>query len=229
MRETMNPPRANPKRIAGQLLAGLDPGALKVILAEARERTFAASQVLFRTGERAERLYLLLRGRVRFSRVSTAGRDVVMAVLAPGDVCGLGSLIGPPVDYYGTATVLEQSEMLVWNHAAIQRLAAAYPLLSQNALHVALHYIAHFVDRQLRLLSSTAEQRLAGTLIRLGTTAGNPTPTGVELSVTNELLASLADVSPYTASRAMQTWSRNGALEKSRGRVRITSPERLIG
>ena len=173
MRETMTPPRANPKRVAGQLLAGLDPGALKVILAEARERTFAASQVLFRTGEPAERLYLLLSGRVRFSRVSTTGRDVVMAVLAPGDVCGLGSLIGPPVDYYGTATSLEQSEMLMWNHAAIQRLATAYPLLSQNALRVALHYIAHFIDRQLRLLSSTAEQRLAGTLIRLGTTAGN--------------------------------------------------------
>lgn len=226
---TQSQSRSARTHVAGQLLAGLDPGALAIILKEARERAFPAAHVLFRTGEPAERLFLLRRGRVRFSRVSETGREVVMAVLVAGDVCGLGSLLGPPVNYYGTAVATEPSDMLVWNHAAIQRLATRYPLLSQNALRVALYYIAHFVDRQLRLISSTAEQRLAGALVKLGADAGSPTPTGIELSVTNELLASLADVSPYTASRALQSWSRDGAIEKSRGRVRITCPEKLLG
>lgn len=214
--------------MAGQLLEGLDAAALERVMGEARRRSFPASHVLFRTGEPAEQLFLLRSGSLRFSRAASNGREVVMAVLVAGDVCGLGSLLGPPTNYYGTAVTLEPSEMLVWNHAAIKRLAAAYPVLARNALQVALNYIAHFVDRQMRLVASTAEQRLASTLIRLGTQSGTATPGGVELAVTNDVLASLADISPYTASRALQTWSRSGAVAKSRGRVRITCPEKLL-
>ena len=216
------------KRPVGQLLSGLDDAALEAIVSAARDRTYDTNQVLFRVGERAEQLFLLRKGSVRFSRVSTAGREVVMAVLVAGDVCGLGSLLNADVNYYGTAVALEPSQMLVWNQSSVSKLAMTYPLLSQNALHVALNYIAHFIDRQMRLASSSAEERLAGTLIKLGTQKGNVTPTGVELALTNELLASLADVSPFTTSRAMQTWTRSGAITKSRGRVRITAPEKLL-
>src|SRR4029450_7554311 len=139
----------NSRRPAGQLLKGLDDAALEVIVSAARDRTFLANQVLFRPGEPAEQLFLLRKGSVRFSRVSTAGREVVMGVLVPGDVCGLGSLLMERVNYYGKATALEASQMLVWNHAAVSKLALTYPVLSQNALHVALGYISHFVDRQL--------------------------------------------------------------------------------
>lgn len=216
------------KRLAGQLLTGFDDATLEVILAAGRERTYTPSQVLFRTGEPAERLFMLLRGSVRFSRVSDNGREVVMGVLSSGDVCGLGSLITSPMTYYGTAVAIDSSDVLVWNQAAVLRLATVYPLLSQNALQVALNYIAHFIDRQLQLVSGTAEQRLAGALIKLGTKSGTPTPKGVELTLTNELLASLADVSPFTTSRAMQNWTRAGAITKTRGRVRITAPEKLL-
>ena len=216
------------KRLAGQMLTGFDDAALEVILAAGRERRFPAGQVLFRTGEPAERLFMLVRGSLRFSRVSDNGREVVMGVLASGDICGLGSLLSTPTSYYGTAVTLEASDMIVWSQAAVVRLSTIYPRLTQNALDVALGYIAHFIDRQLQLASGTAEQRLAGTLIKLGRRSGNPTPQGVELTVTNELLASLADVSPFTTSRAMQNWSRSGAITKSRGRVRITAPEKLL-
>lgn len=216
------------KRAGGQLLDGIDPSALSTILGEGRPRKVPASTVLFRTGEPAERLFLVRRGSVRFGRVSGAGREVVMGVLVKGDVCGLGSLIADKLEYYGTAITLEPTELLVWNNTAIQRLASMYPMLSQNALRVALNYVAHFVERQLRLVSSTAEQRLAGTLIKLGTRSGNATPEGIELTMTNELLASLADVSPFTTSRTMQAWTRAGAVSKSRGRIRITAPEKLL-
>jgi len=216
------------KRPLGQLLAGLDDAALEVIVGAARDRTFAANQVLFRTGEPAEQLFLLRKGSIRFSRVSSAGRDVVMGVLVAGDVCGLGSLLNSDIQYYGTATALESSQMLVWNQPTVVKLATTYPVLSQNALQVALQYIAHFIERQMRLVSSSAEERLAGTLIKLGKQSGTPTPSGLELSVTNELLSSLADVSPFTTSRTMQGWIRSGAISRGRGRVCITAPEKLL-
>jgi len=46
--------------------------------------------------------------------------------------------------------------------------------------------------------------------------------------IKNEDLASLADVSFFTASRFLQSWERKGAVHKSRGKVLIRCPEKLL-
>ena len=50
----------------------------------------------------------------------------------------------------------------------------------------------------------------------------------IPYDVKNVELASLADVSSFTASRLLQEWERKGAVEKSRGKVLIRSPEKLL-
>jgi CRP-like cAMP-binding protein len=78
------------------------------------------------------------------------------------------------------------------------------------------------------LVSDTAEERLAYTLTQLGSRAGHMLSTGLEVEIKNEDLASLADISLFTASRLLQNWERKGALEKHRGRVLILCPEKLL-
>jgi hypothetical protein len=63
-----------------------------------------------------------------------------MGVLVAGDVCGLGSLINDNVDYYGTVRS-ETSQVIVWSRDAVRNASRTIPLLSQNALQVALAYI----------------------------------------------------------------------------------------
>ena len=133
-----------------------------------------------------------------------------MSVLVAGDVCGLGTLLDVSEHYYATAESIEPTEVLIWSRSTLHRLAAIHPQLSQNALRVALRYVAVFAERHIQLVSGTAEQRLARTLTRLGSQSGIPTPTGVDVAITNELLAALSDVSPFTASRTLGSWSRDG-------------------
>jgi len=214
--------------LTDRLLAGIDPDARRAIVAKSLRRTLQPGQVLCRTGEPADRLFVLRKGRVRFGRLGSTGREVVMGILGPGDVFGLGSLLAEQMEYIGTAEVLERGEALIWTRDVIQRFAAEYPQLAGNALHVALLYVAHFAERHERLLSRTAEQRLAHSLLRLGARTGHRSPSGVEVKINNEQLASLADLSPFTASRLLKDWQRQGAIDKARGSVRITSPEKLL-
>ena len=179
-------------------------------------------------GEPADRLFVLRKGRVRFSRLASSGREVVMGVLAPGDMFGLGSILAPDMDYIGTAEAIERVETLVWRRDVIQRFALDHPRLAGNVLHVALRYAALFVERHERLLSRTAEQRLAHALMRLGSESGLPSGPGVHIHINNEQLASLADVSSFTASRLLKDWERNGAVSKTRGAVQIICPEKLL-
>jgi CRP-like cAMP-binding protein len=52
-------------------------------------------------------------------------------------------------------------------------------------------------------------------------------PDGIEVDVTHEELANAANVTPFTASRALNEWQRNRIVKKLRGKVLLRSPERL--
>jgi len=117
----------------------------------------------------------------------------------------------------------------VWEQARIRRLAQKYPRLAQNALGIVLRYLAAHFDRLFDLVACTASERLARVVLHLGKETGIVLPAGVEIAVTNEELAAQANVSAFTVSRFLNRWARTGALVKSRGKVFIHSPEKLIG
>jgi CRP-like cAMP-binding protein len=65
-------------------------------------------------------------------------------------------------------------------------------------------------------------------LATLARTIGEEVAGGVELHITNEDLASAANVTPFTASRLISEWQRSHAMVKRRGEVLLRSPERLF-
>jgi CRP-like cAMP-binding protein len=207
---------------------GLGKPEIDAILSNATIRGFQAKEVIFRSGELAKRLYLLQKGSVKFYRVSHHGNEVVLGWLMPGELFGLGTLPAHPWNYLGTAEALDDCEAYVWEHASILRLALHYPRLAANSLRISLHYVAQFADRHISLASCSMEERLARTLTELGDRSGQATLGGVEVHVKNEQLASLADVNYFTTSKLLKKWQRMGAVKKSRGKVLIQRPEKLL-
>jgi CRP-like cAMP-binding protein len=130
--------------------------------------------------------------------------------------------------YIGTADAKGDSELLVWEHARIRRLAEKYPRLAENALGIVLRYLSAHTDRLVDLITLNAAQRLARVLFHLGEQTGKIHPTGVEIEATNEEFADLANVSTFTASRLLNKWAREGIVAKSRGKVFLYSPEKLL-
>ena len=170
---------------------------------------------------------MLRKGRVQYGRFSSTGREVVMGILGPGDVFGLACLL-PSSNYIGTAEALDRGEVQVWSRHVIQRFAHKYPQVQGNVLQIALAYVAEFADRLERLMTGTAEQRLARVVTSLGVRIGTPAQTSIDVLIKNDQLASLADVSPFTVSRLLKQWERDGVISKGRGIVRILSPENLF-
>jgi CRP-like cAMP-binding protein len=207
---------------------GLGKSEIDAILSNATIRGFQAKEVIFRSGELAKHLYLLRKGRVKFYRVSPHGHEVVLGWLMPGEIFGLGTLPAHPLHYLGTAEALDDCEAYVWDHASVLRLASHYPRLVPNSLRISLHYVAQFAGRHISLASCSMEERLARTLTRLGDRAGHATPSGVEVDVKNEQLASLADINYFSTSRLLKKWQRMGAVRKRRGKVFIQCPEKLL-
>lgn len=224
------------ERADGPLLPPLEPKLFLGLTRQQRDRvikagksrSIRAKQTICRAGEPARRMFFLKHGRAKYVRETSRGEEVLISWLTPGYVVGMGALLSWPERYLGTAQTISDCELLSWSRETIQSLTAAYPLLSQNVLRITLKALAAYTDRLIRLATGTAKERLAHTLIRLCYRIGHVKQDAAEVAILNEELASLADVSPFTASRQLQEWERQGILEKRRGRIRVLVPERLL-
>jgi len=211
-----------------RVFAGLDDTAIQRILGAAKVRHIAPKKDVTIRGERPEHLFLLQAGRARSYMLTMSGSEVLLSWKVPGDIVGLASLLPNPPAYMVNATTVSECKFLVWDHDTIRRLARVYPQLSENGFRLALHYLRMHIDRHVNILTKSAETRLAEVLHRLASQVGDVQPSGVGIDITNENLSFLADISPFTASRLLSKWERDGTLSKQRGRITLHVPESLF-
>jgi CRP-like cAMP-binding protein len=209
-------------------LTGLDEPATQAILAAAQTRRIVAKHNITTGGDKATHLFLVQKGRVHYYHLTKQGESVLLAYLLPGDVIGLVTLLKNSSLYMATAEADSDCELLAWEHSVIRKLVSSHPLLGENGLHMALGYLRNYVERHIGLVTKTAEERLAETLLKLGEQAGKVQADGIEIRATNDQLGELADISPFTASRVINNWVGSGILSKGRGRIVLHSPEALL-
>jgi CRP/FNR family transcriptional regulator, nitrogen oxide reductase regulator len=209
-------------------LAGLERPATDAILAAGKICRVSAKHNITSIDRRATHFFLVRSGRARFYHVTKQGELVMLAWLMPGDVIGLVALLTSPLSYMASAEATSECELLVWNRSVIRKLAARYPLLGENGLRMALQYLRDYIGRHIGLVTKTAEERLAATLLRLADQSNEVHPGGIEIRATNDQLGALADISPFTVTRALRKWVDAGILSKKRGRVLLHAPEALM-
>ena len=211
-----------------RFLEGLPPVDLKVILTAATQRHLSANSVITNHGDSANYFFLLTKGRARFFYITEGGRRILLHWFGPGEIFGVMALLPNPSAYLVSTEMVKDSLVLVWDRATIRDLVARYPRLAVNALSTASEYLALCVATHVAMTCRNARERLAEVLVNLTRGIGQDVPGGVELDVTNEELANAANITPFTASRLLSEWQRNGALVKSRGKVLLRSPKRLF-
>jgi CRP-like cAMP-binding protein len=224
----VNPRSASAAVHASKFLAGLEQPVRHSILAAAQIRRISAKQNIVSGGDRATHLFLVQSGRARFYHLTKQGRSVLLASLRPGNIIGLVAMLESPFPYMATADAISDCELLVWEYSVIRKLVARYPLLKENGLRIALSYLRNYMNRHIGLVTKTAEERLAETLLRLGAQSTKVHPDGIEIRVTNDQLGALADISSFTVSRVLNSWVRAGVVSKGRGRVLLDAPEALM-
>jgi CRP-like cAMP-binding protein len=106
----------------------------------------------------------------------------------------------------------------------------AIPRLLDNALSIAVtERIAWLVGAKVSLSSEDAQSRIADFLIGSASGIGVSGPDGVVIPVANEEVAAGANVTPFTVSRFLSKWQREGILTKGRGKIILRRPELLAG
>jgi CRP/FNR family transcriptional regulator, nitrogen oxide reductase regulator len=211
-----------------ELLRGLEPQEIDLILAAARPRRFTSESVMTHQGEPADQLFLLWKGRARYFFETPIGKKLILIWITPGHIFGGTGLANRPSSYLVSTEAVRDTIVLVWDSPTIRALARRFPQLLENVFLTAIDYLSWYVAAHAALTSQTALERLAHVLLGYAPSVGQKVSGGIELDVTNEELANAANISPYTTSRLISDWHRTGAIRKHRGKILLRSPERLF-
>jgi CRP/FNR family transcriptional regulator, nitrogen oxide reductase regulator len=212
-----------------ELLRGLKPREIDLILAAGRPCRFRAKSVMTYQGDPAQYLLLLWKGRARYFYEAPNDRKHILKGITPGQIFGGAALVSQHSTYLVSTEAVQDSIVLEWNGPTIRDFARRYPRLLENAHLIDMDYVSWFVATHTALTSQSARKRLASILFGLAKSVGRRIPGGIELDATNEELANSANITPYTASRLLSEWQRSGAIRKHRGKIVLFSPETFLG
>lgn len=217
-----------PSDIKSRLFEGLAQPDFEAIRGAANERRYRASSVITNQGNPADHLFLLTSGHARYFYITQGGQKTLLLWLKPGDILGGAAFLSRPSKYLLSSEAVKDSSFLAWDRATIRSLAAKHSRLLENALFMSSDYLGWYLADHVALVCDTARERLAQVLIHLAGVIGQKVQGGVEFDVTNEELASAANITPFTASRLLSEWQTSRAVVKRRGKIVLRSPERLL-
>ncbi len=193
-------------------------------------RSCDAKRVLFRKGEPAEGLYLLIKGHVKLTSTSkTDGKELVHAILGPGDVFGEGA-IEESATRTTTAIALEPCELFFLSRYD------ALSSLRENAGFVLKIFsaMAHRFLAATTLIEDLAFSnlpiRLAKALLSLGRTLGHPVADGLRIDcrLTQQDLASMVGASRESINKLLSAWRSHGLLSMTGRCLVLTRPDELL-
>ncbi len=108
---------------------------LDLLNALAFTESHSAGKVIFRKGDLGDSMMSIVEGRVKISVSSPDGKELVIAVLGPGEVLGEMAVLGGNVRS-ADATVLDSCKLLVLDKSDLITILEINPMICIRLLHI---------------------------------------------------------------------------------------------
>jgi CRP-like cAMP-binding protein len=197
------------------LFAELDELTLEELDSPLTVKRYRKNNLIIFEDDRGLNLFIINEGRVKISRISEDGGEVILAILGVGEFFGELSVIDG-LSRSATVTALDNVELLVMKREEFLAALENYPQVSIFLLKELAARIRKS-DTQIKSLSlSNAKGRVAVTLIRLAEDIGRMKEGKVvipELPLQRDL-ANIAGTSRETISRVIAILEKEGHCHK---------------
>lgn len=199
---------------------------LEKISKVAMRQMYRKDNMLLIEEEIGSTMFIILDGRVKISRISDDGREVILSILSEGDFFGEMSILDGQTRSANVVT-LEDSEILVIRREDFLQMLHDYPQIAINLLKELAHRLRRS-DAQIKSLSlQNATGKVASTLLRIADDSGKIHLGQVEIPrlPPQQDLANMAGTSRETISRVIKSLSEKGYLKKIGSKLLILDYE----
>jgi CRP-like cAMP-binding protein len=210
-----------PMAVTG-LLGVLTPADRRSLWATMTRRRFSRNETIFRAGDAADAVYIIVKGHVALRVSAPRGDTVTLRVLGRDALFGEYALISP-APRAATAVTLDAAETMRLHRDDFAHLRAEHPQLDAFLLEAAINEVRRLSAALLDALHAPVEQRVRSRLAEVARLyePGEPIP------LSQQGLAELAGATRQSVNRALANAQENGTLRIGRATIEILKPHEL--
>jgi CRP/FNR family transcriptional regulator, nitrogen oxide reductase regulator len=159
----------------------ISKGYVADILKVGTIRNLKTNDILFHQGDPATRIYLVLKGQLKLTKLHEAGKEAIIRYICPGELMAAVTVLKKG-EYLVTAEVVSETKVIGWGRQTILDIMNRYPQIVINMLCIVLEQIDDMQCRYLELSAEHAEQRIARSLLRIMQYVGQKSQDGIHVN-----------------------------------------------
>lgn len=213
-----------PADFLGQL-AAVERGEL---LKLAKRRSLHRGDFVFRVGDLKRGAFILLRGRLKFFRLTPDGREVILWFCFAGEIFGM-SEVPAAKGRRVNVEACEDSEVAIIADTAFNRFLDDHPAAARLCRRTMAARLGLLTNTLVNLVADDAYARVAKLVLHLGVHHGTRLDGAITLEVvlTHQEIADMTGVNRQTVTRILGDLRRKRILSIQRRRIRIDNAEML--
>jgi CRP/FNR family transcriptional regulator len=210
------------------LFKDLEDADLQEIEPYVKRTSFSKKAVIFTEGDSPEHLYFVTKGKVKITKLSQDGKEIILEIIAPFDFFG-GVAVLQGFPYPANAVAMENTDVLNISRKHLLRIMDRFPNL--------MYSLAMNIGERMRgsheslknIALERVESRIASLLLKLAEKMGEKTDDGISIGMrlTKQDLADMVGTTVETSIRVMTKFKKSGYIIEKEGKVVLTDPEGL--
>ena len=211
------------------LFAELDRELLLLVSQVIEERVYSKGKTIFFEGDPGIAFYFIKKGKIKISKLSEMGKEIIVHILGPGDIFAEVTLFQKNSRYPATAEVIEDAIVGMIRNEDLEKLVLNNPAMALELIRALTGKIMLIQERIRHLGSNDAVDRTIQVLLTLANGHGRKTPKGIELcvNISRQDLAAFVGTTRETISRILGRLANSGAIDISGKNIVITDMEAL--
>jgi CRP-like cAMP-binding protein len=192
-------------------------------------RRYEHGDIVVRQGETVTCLRLVTGGVIRLSTVAPSGREVVVGLLAAGDVFGELALLGGGPSPVEARAIGDSTSVVVITLGALRAVLERTPATAEELLRLIAARLHHTASALEEALAHDVATRVSLRLRHLARSHGTAGASGVRLPVplTQEELARMVGTTRESVNRCLAGLTARGLLRIEDRRYVLPDPEAL--
>ena len=199
-------------------LTGLDT-SLKPYSAPRKHRIYAE-------GDEATLLYFVQAGRIKTSRNTSTGKELITAFYQAGEFFGYQAMLQGTVNR-DSAVAIEDSILLYTTADHFRQLMLHSTEVNQQFVRMLANRVGQHEESLLGLSYHSLRQRVASALLHFNEQERSNTPSNSLITLIREDLAAFIGTTPESLSRILSEFQQEGLIEMTRKSIEVLDPERL--
>ncbi len=187
---------------------------------------YKKKQVVYLEGNHPNKLYYVVRGKIKAYKGNEEGKELVTDLYHPGDFLGYVALLEGGV-YHDTAEAMEASELAVIPKEDFEGILHQHPEITRTFIQMLARNIAEKEAQLLRLAYNSLRKKVADALLLLC----NSQPEGAKdtqvLTISRENLATIAGTATESLIRTLSDFRGQHIIDISEGKILIRDRKKL--